>query len=266
MDKRIPYFDFYPTDFMHGVRGLSAQEVGVYTMLLCRIYEENGPVEYHTARLATYCGMRESSFVKAFDRLVDLGKILVDGGTFHNDRAKKEIESRETRLKINSRAGKISAQKRQQNQRPEATDVQRTFNHTDTDTEKKKDANASMADGASSQAPSFDEFWSVWPLGKVAKDTARKAFGRLSPQQRIGATAHAAEWCGSWRAANPRLNDIHPATYLNNKRWQDEIQPAPQQFNVIHGGQFDRPSSHDRRSSAASDALARRLDAASRTH
>ena len=59
---RIPYFDFYPTDFMHGVRGLSAQEIGVYIMVLCRIYEENGPVEFHVARLATTaaCGKKHS--------------------------------------------------------------------------------------------------------------------------------------------------------------------------------------------------------------
>jgi uncharacterized protein YdaU (DUF1376 family) len=40
---RIPYFHFYPADFMNGSHGLSAQQVGVYIMLLCRIYEEDGP-------------------------------------------------------------------------------------------------------------------------------------------------------------------------------------------------------------------------------
>ena len=63
--NRIPYFDFYPTDFMRGVRGLTAAEVGVYTMLLCRIYEENGPVEFHPVRLSAYCGVRESLLKKA---------------------------------------------------------------------------------------------------------------------------------------------------------------------------------------------------------
>ena len=76
----MPYFKFYPADFMNGVRGLTAQEVGVYTMLLCRFYEENAPVEYHARRLCTYCGMREATFVKVVEKLIDLGKItLVDG-------------------------------------------------------------------------------------------------------------------------------------------------------------------------------------------
>lgn len=141
---RIPYFDFYPTDFMNGVRGLTPNEVGIYIMILCRIYEENGPVEYHPARLSTYCGARENTFVKVFARLVDLGKFSMTDGMVMNNRAEREIASRETRLKINSRAGKISAEKRQQKQCMEPTNVQHAFNHTDTD---KKDSVAKATGG-----------------------------------------------------------------------------------------------------------------------
>ncbi|NKC29133.1 YdaU family protein [Ochrobactrum ciceri] len=108
---RIPYFDFYPSDFMHGVRGLSAQEVGVYTMMLCRIYEENGPVEFHVMRLATYCTMRESTFVKTVEKLVELGKLQLIDGMITNHRAETEISSRANKLKNNSKAGKASAEK-----------------------------------------------------------------------------------------------------------------------------------------------------------
>lgn len=135
MNARIPYFDFYPADFMHGVRGLTAQEVGVYTMILCRIYEENGPVEYNAMRLSTYCGMREATFVKTIQKLIDLDKFQVDGGMISNRRAGTEISNRAHKLKINSKAGKASAQKRQQKQRQASTGVQRAFNHTDTDTD-----------------------------------------------------------------------------------------------------------------------------------
>jgi len=132
---RIPYFDFYPSDFMHGVRGLSAQEVGVYTMMLCRIYEENGPVEFHVMRLSTYCGMRESTFVKTVEKLIELGKLQLVEGKITNHRAEAEISSRANKLKNNSKAGKASAEKRQQKQRLASTDAQQPFNHTDTDTD-----------------------------------------------------------------------------------------------------------------------------------
>lgn len=132
--KRIPFFKFYPSDFMNGVRGLSAQEVGVYTMILCRIYEESGPIEYIPIRLSTYCGMREKTFIQVAEKLIALGKIYVENGMIFNERAGIEIQSRANDLENNSKAGKASAQKRQQNQWKNSTDVQQSFNHTDTDT------------------------------------------------------------------------------------------------------------------------------------
>lgn len=148
---RVPYFNFYPSDFMNGVRGLTAQEVGVYTMLLCRIYEESGPVEYHVRRLATYCGMREATFAAVVDKLVDLDKIQLVDGRLTNRRADGEIAKRADGLKIASRAGKASAEKKQQNQRQASTPVERPSNHTDTDTDKYSVANAT--DGGAISAP-----------------------------------------------------------------------------------------------------------------
>lgn len=130
---------------MNGVRGLTAQDVGVYTMVLCRIYEENGPVEYHPFRLATYCGMRELSFKKAVMKLVELGKLTLVGGMLSNARAEVEIQKRADGLKMASKAGKASAEKRKQNQQISATDVQQPFNHTDTDTDKKEDGGGGSA-------------------------------------------------------------------------------------------------------------------------
>ena len=128
---------------------MSPQEIGVYTMLLCRMYEESGPVEYHVLRLSTYCGMREKTFVAVAEKLVALGKITMRDGMIFNDRAAIEISDRADKLKNNSKAGKASAEKRQSNQCEDATDVQRPFNHTDTDTdtEKKEPPNPQWGNG-----------------------------------------------------------------------------------------------------------------------
>ena len=120
---------------MRGVRGMSAQETGLYVMLLCRMYEESGPIEDHDLRLSTYCGMRVSVYQKTLDKLVALGKIDRSHGHLFNDRAESEIQSRADDLNSAIKAGKASAKKRQQNQRSGATHVQRPFNHTDTDTD-----------------------------------------------------------------------------------------------------------------------------------
>lgn len=138
-NKGLPWFKFYPADFMHGVRGLGPREVGIYTMLLCKIYEEGGPIEYHARRLSTYCGVPLKTFEIVMETLVNLGKIQEVEGRLINARAEAEIASREADLKNASKAGKASAEKRQQKQQKQATDVEQPFNNKEEDTDKEYD-------------------------------------------------------------------------------------------------------------------------------
>lgn len=68
---------------------------------------------------------------------------------------------------------------------------------------------------------SFDDFWAAWP-NKVKKADAQKAFKRLSLGNRFLAAQSAAAWYAAWRKKNPDANPIHPTSYLNQKRWEDE--------------------------------------------
>ena len=138
--SHIPWFKFFPADFMNGVRGLNPTEVGLYIMMLCRIYEESGAVEYNVIRLATYCGMREATFLKTFEKLVNLGKLTVVNGKVTNARAEIEIRARANDLSIASRAGKASAEKRKQNQQNSATGVEQVFNHSDSEADTKQES------------------------------------------------------------------------------------------------------------------------------
>ena len=70
----------------------------------------------------------------------------------------------------------------------------------------------------------FDQFWSVYPL-KVAKQPALKAWSKLKPKgdllKSILADVErrvAGEWHGREKQYIP-----HPATYLNQRRWEDEV-------------------------------------------
>lgn len=86
------------------------------------------------------------------------------------------------------------------------------------------------------RAPTFDEFWMKWPLARQGKDRARKAYAKLSAEDRRRAAEQAPIWASRWRQAHPQASDIHPATYLNGKRWEDEGgAPPPQQ----HAGAAD---------------------------
>ena len=69
----------------------------------------------------------------------------------------------------------------------------------------------------------FDEFWSLYPR-KIAKATARKAWAKLSAEQQLMAAKAIDTHCQYWSAKETELEFIpHPATWLNNERWEDEL-------------------------------------------
>jgi hypothetical protein len=73
----------------------------------------------------------------------------------------------------------------------------------------------------------FDEFWSLYPR-KIAKATARKAWAKLSPEQQLMAAKAIDTHCQYWSAKETELEFIpHPATWLNQERWEDELVIEP---------------------------------------
>ena len=267
------WFKFYPADFMNGVRGLSAQEVGLYTMLLARIYEENGSIEYHPLRLSTYCGMREATFVKTLEKLLALGKITLREGMLSNARAEAEISNRSHDLKNASKAGKASAEKRQQNQSQDATRVQQAFNHTDTDTDTDKRVvvvSAQARDDADLtyrekllHAAGIDPRKTITPGPKAPGSEmdmieARKWLN----DSRFGGEDEIVQMVSSIRSGMrdpPSTLRYFTKPLLAFAAAKSASLPAPHE--VTH----DRPTAHDRRSTAASERLGRILDAAART-
>jgi len=76
-----------------------------------------------------------------------------------------------------------------------------------------------------SDSPLFDQFWMAYPR-KVAKATAQKAWVKIGPEEQLVGdilnaleqqkTSHA--WQKDGGAYIP-----HPATWLNGRRWEDEV-------------------------------------------
>ena len=73
----------------------------------------------------------------------------------------------------------------------------------------------------------FDEFWSLYPR-KIAKAVARKAWQRLTPEQQLMAAKAIDTHCQYWSAKETELEFIpHPATWINQERWEDELVIEP---------------------------------------
>jgi hypothetical protein len=73
-------------------------------------------------------------------------------------------------------------------------------------------------------AAGFDRFWAAYPK-KSAKQAAQKAWAKLKPDaelvERIVAAVERHKLTEQWR----RNIITHPATWLNGRRWEDEVAP-----------------------------------------
>jgi uncharacterized protein YdaU (DUF1376 family) len=115
-----PFIKFYPSDFLAGTSGLSPAERGVYITLLCLIYEADGPIERHDARLSRRCGSLKAAFQRTLEALINEGKIVEADGMLSNRRAEKAIVDRQNRSQIGTYAAHqrwtAQSDKTQQNQ------------------------------------------------------------------------------------------------------------------------------------------------------
>jgi hypothetical protein len=78
----------------------------------------------------------------------------------------------------------------------------------------------------------FDRiFWPKYPK-KVSKQAALKAYRKLKPSPdlltRIIEDIDARLTRGAWDAVKAKNYIPNPATYLNNRGWEDEIIPRPE--------------------------------------
>ncbi|KEC56562.1 YdaU family protein [Bartonella koehlerae] len=110
----LPYVCWYQNDFLGGVRGMRAHEIGIYTILLNEMYARGRPLELSVERLARLCGCDKRTFVNVLEMLVREGKILNLANGLWNKRCENVFYERAKLLEQKSFAGRSSAKKRKE--------------------------------------------------------------------------------------------------------------------------------------------------------
>ena len=101
------------------------------------------------------------------------------------------------------------------------------YNETDnSDTEySDTENNNARSDRSALSQKRFEEFWDAYPR-KVGKGAAEKAYSKIKPddalQERILDAVDAAKQSFNWQAEGGRFIP-NPATWLNQRRWEDEL-------------------------------------------
>ncbi|MBB5074368.1 uncharacterized protein YdaU (DUF1376 family) [Bartonella callosciuri] len=108
----LPYVCWYQNDFLGGVRGMRAHEIGVYTILLNEMYARGRPLELSAERLARLCGCDKRTFINVLEMLIKEGKILNLANGLWNKRCENVFYERAKLLEQKSFAGRSSAKKR----------------------------------------------------------------------------------------------------------------------------------------------------------
>ena len=247
-----PWVKFYPSDWLAGTSGLTAAERGVYVTIVMLIYENEGPITVDEGRLARRCGTTKAAFKKLFQGLCDEEKLTFEGGKISNKRAEKELCNRA----IRSQKAKSSADQRwngqrgksEQNQDPDNANALKKSCARDANQKpeaREVDTNVSPSKGVRQKPPRFQEFWDQYPhrggakkgRGKAEEKYARIVRSGISEQSII---AGAVRYAMDRQVVQGYARD--PTTWLNNRGWEDEIEPAKP--TVISGGQDVRTSSH----------------------
>jgi uncharacterized protein YdaU (DUF1376 family) len=254
------YFRLFTARFLKGVRGLGQNEFKVYTLLLIRMYEEEGPLRRNDAKLATFCEMREAAFTKALDRLILIEKLdVLEDGRIFNETAGNEIDWRHSRREAGRKAGlesvarrtaaasgirdcetdfrvsKTDHQKIERKQRSASTIVAGTLNQEEGEEEKEgckeeKDTPYSPPKGSGvvsiASRPDIDptEFETVWEHypRKVGKGQAKRAWARARRKASFEEIVHPlGQFIRAIRGTD--LDKVpHLSTWLNGERWLDD--------------------------------------------
>lgn len=90
------WFRLYIERWRDGTFGLSPNEIAAYITIICELYDHDGIlIRPDFEVMARRCGMRPTSFRKAFETLTRRGKLALEGDVVTSKAVSEEIKSRE---------------------------------------------------------------------------------------------------------------------------------------------------------------------------
>ncbi|MDB1108102.1 YdaU family protein [Pseudomonas extremaustralis] len=233
----LPYMQFYVADYLADTTHLTAEEHGAYMLLLFSYWQTGKPLRID--RLATVARIPNERWPSVAETLSEF--FHVTETHWVQFRVEADLEAVSSKVVTASNAGKASARakalKKQQELNDRSTDVadplQRKPNHTDTDTDTDTDKNTKSSSPAADDL--FPKFWTLYP-NKKGKAAAEKAWKKLKVTDDLFTLI--AQGLAKQCASQAWLKDSgqfipHPATWLNGKRWEDEIPSAPTNVHLL---------------------------------
>lgn len=213
----------YVADYLADTGHLGAAEHGAYLLLIMH-YWANGGLPDDDRKLARIARMDASEWADARETI---GEFFSDG--WRHERIEKHLAEANAAYERRAEAGRkggLSKAKAESEHcssnasaLPKQSEPEPDISSSLRSEDKPRAQRASVAKEA---AAAFERFWTAWP-NKVAKRDAAKAFLKVA-----GEIDAILDGIGRYMAAKPPDRAwMHPATFLNGRRWEDAPAPTP---------------------------------------
>ena len=137
----IPYMPLYISDYLADTAHLTTLEHGIYLLLIMNYWQTGKPLPNNDKKLARIVHLSSRKFSKMKPTVTEFFSIT--DTEWRHERIEKELAIFREKSEKARLAGQLSAQKRKKNKsttveqplNERSTSAERTFNHTDTDTD-----------------------------------------------------------------------------------------------------------------------------------
>ena len=239
------FFPFHPGDYMLRTAHLDPIEDLAYRRLIDLYYVNEAPLSGTAEELARVIRLR--------DRSAEVEAVLreffaEEDGTWNHSHCDDVIDQYRakavTAAENGKRGGRPKKTKNEPNPNPEETKPVISANPEETGSKANQEPITNnqepvdqepCAPAVSEQADLFPKFWALYPR-KQDKAKALKAWAKLKVTDELFTVI--AKGLGSQVVSADWLKDSgqfipHPATWLNGKRWEDEIPSAPTNVHLL---------------------------------
>ncbi len=258
------YYQHNIKQFNNATRHLTRVERSLYRDAIELYYDQEKPLTSDFLVLSRRLMARTEEEKLALKSVLD-EFFHIEGDIFHHDRCDSEIEFYHSNMSAKSRAGKASAAARRKKRDAGKDKIPTPVKHPSNACSTEVQQTSNQEPRTNKQIPPdppkgdherFDDFYSAYPR-KAGKIQAVKTWNKLKlPDELINRILNDIAQriaCGDFDI-NDKKHIPHPSTYLNDKRWEDEMIPK----GVPHGtyqqsGGERKPSAVDRLRSSAQE-------------
>ena len=226
---KAPAFAFYVRDWLcsRKVTNMSGDAVKAYIYLLCEAWlqEDRATLPNDEKELISMARINDEKWCKIKDEVLNCFK-LNKNDKYYNERLLE--------VHINSNIKALNRKNKTKTKRKQNNNKSVTARESESEDESKYNI-SSFKDSKSNKdtyGDGFLKFWNMYPK-KVGKGAAYKAWGKIkTPVEIVALIEVAIEWqknSNQWSKKNGQFIP-HPATYLNEKRWEDEKEEEEKWF------------------------------------